>query len=296
MEVASVTLVIAGHSLRDMGFSRIGSSFCDGIFFVADSSITQGDRLLVSGFKKVVETPVRVAGMNFLDDWFNGYLGYNFEGGCGIAFAGSTLVAQHILNSIRNHLSDLRPTYLDGKYQLAMPCETKKFLNGYYDVDMFQKHHLGTNHLLSAGFIAQVVKHSVESVLIQAKKHKSMKSMFSAYKAEFILGICCPETRKHHIYRYDILESSTEDAVVSMEEIPEGKVAVIGLRKFHEQEANDAFAEAVANGRSTGPALFDFLAKAIKAQNEIGVFEIGFPAFHYKVEGIRLEHLSRRES
>lgn len=291
-----MTLVIAGHSLRDMSYGGIGGSFCDGVFFVADSSITQGDRLLVSGFKKVVETPVRVAGMNFQEEWFNGYLGYNFEGGCGIAFAGSTLVAQHIMNSIRNHLSDLKPTYLDGKYQLAMPCETEKFLDGYYDMDMFQKHHLGTNHLLTAEFIAGVVKHSVQSVLIQAKKHKSMESMFAAYKAEFILGVCCPKTRKHHIYRYDILPSSTEGAVVSMEEIPEGKVAVIGLRNLHEQGANDAFADAVANGRSTGPALFDFLANAIKAQNEIGVFEIGFPAFHYKVEGIRLENLSRRES
>ena len=200
------------------------------------------------------------------------------------------------MNSIKNHLSDLKPTYIDGEYQLAMPCETKKFLSGDYDMDMFQKHHLGTNYLLTAEFIAGVVEHSVQSVLIQAKKHKNMAGMFSAYQAEFILGVCCPKTGKYHIYRYEILPSCTKGAVVSMEDIPEGKVAVIGMRKLHEQDANDAFADAVANGRSTGPALFDYLATAIKAQNDIGVFEIGFPAFHYKQEGIRLEHLKRRES
>ena len=291
-----MTLVIAGHSLRDMSFGTSKSTFCDGVFFVADSSITQGGQLLVSGFKKVVETPVRVAGLNFLDEYFHSYLGYAYEGGCGIAFAGSTLVAQHIMNSIRNHLSDLKPTYFGGKYQLAMPCEGKKFLQGDHDMDMFQKHHLGSNYLLTAPFIAGVVEHSVQSVLIQAKKHKSMENRFSAYQAEFILGVCCPDTGKHHIYRYEILPNATEGAVVSMEEIPEGKVAVIGMRILHEQDANDAFADAVVNGRSTGPALFDYLATAIKAQNNIGVFEIGFPAFHYKQEGIRLEHLNRRES
>ncbi len=291
-----MTLVIAGHSLIDMSYGGIGGTYCNGVFFVSDSSITQKGQLLVSGFKKVVETPVRVAGLNFLDEWFNGYLGYNYEGGCGIAFAGSTLVAQHIMNSIKNHLSDLKPTYFDGEYQLAMPCETRKFLDGYYDMDMFQKHHFGTNYLLTAEFIAGVVEHSVQSVLIQAKKHENMAGMFSAYQAEFILGVCCPKTGKYHIYRYEILPSCTKGATVSMEEIPEGKVAVIGMRKLHEQDANDAFADALASRRSTGPALFDYLASAIKAQNEIGVFEIGFPAFHYRQEGIRLELVKRQES
>lgn len=288
-----MTLVISGHSLQKSGFSRMKSTSCDGIFFVADSNITQQGSVLVSGFKKVIETPVRVAGLNFLDDWFNGYLGYRYEGGCAIAFAGSTLVAQHILNSIKNHLSDLKPTYLDGKYQLAMPCETKKFLNGYYDTDMFLSHDLGVNHLLTAAFIASVVKHSVESVLIQAKKHDSMKQFFEAYRADFILGVCCPETRNYHIYQYEILPSAVEGAVVFMEEIPQGRVAVIGMRAFHEEDANTAFAEAVALGKRTAETMYEFLIAAIQAQNEIGVQDIGMPAFMYKQRGIRLELESR---
>lgn len=291
-----MTLVIAGHSYLNMGFSRLDNKFCDGLFFVSDSSITQNGSILVSGFKKVVEMPIRVAGLNFLDEWFQGYHGYKYEGACTVAFAGSTLVAQHILNSIRNHLADLRPTFRDGTYLLAMVCEEHKFLYGDYPTDMFLERDLGSNHLLSAEFIASVVEHSVQSVLNQAKKHKNMRHMFSAYQADFILGVCCPKTKKYHLYQYEILSSDSEDAIVSMKEIPEGQVAVIGMRKLHEHDANQAFLKALTDGKSTGPIMFDFLTNAITAQNEIGVFDIGFPAFHYKHEGHRLGRPTRVSS
>jgi hypothetical protein len=291
-----VTLVIAGHSLLNMGFSRLDNKFCEGIFFVSDSSITQQGTPLVSGFKKVIEMPIRVAGLNFLEEWFQGYNGYRYEGACAIAFAGSTLVAQHILNSIRNHLADLHPTFRDGTYQLAMVCEEHKFLYGDYPTDMFLERDISPSSLLSAQVIADVVEHSVQAILNQAKKHKNMKHMFSAYQADFILGICCPKTKKYHLYQYEILPSDPDGAVVSMKEILEGQVAVIGMRKLHEQDANDAFAKAVADGKTTAPVMFDFLANAIKAQNEIGVFDIGFPAFHYTLEQSRLSKPKRRES
>lgn len=292
----ALTLVIAGHSLLNMGFSCLDNKFCEGIFFVSDSSITQKGTPLVSGFKKVVEMPIRVAGLNFLEETFQGYYGYRYQGACAIAFAGSTLVAQHILNSIRNHLSDLYPTFRDGTYQLAMVCEEHKFLYGNYPTEMFLERDIRPNSLLSAQLIADVVKHSVQAILNQAKKHKNMRQMFSAYQADFILGVCCPITKKYHLYQYEILPSDPDGAVVSMKEIPEGKVAVIGMRKLHEQDANDTFAKAVAEGMTTAPVMFDFLVNAITAQNEIGVFEIGFPAFQYTLEQSRLTKSQRRES
>lgn len=289
-----MTLIIAGHSLQSSGFGDGKSTFCNGVFLAADSNITQRGCVLVNGFKKVVETPVRVNGLNFLGDWFNGYHGHSYEGGCAIAFAGSTLVAQHIMNSIKNHLSDLNPTRINGKYQLAMPCEKKKFLCGYYDEDMFQKRDLGANYLLSAPFIASVVEHSIQSVLERAKNHDGMKHSFSAYQAEFILGVCCPETNNYHIYQYEIVPGESGGAEAKMQEIPMGKVAVIGMRQLHEHDANNAFQDAVNNGKRTAQAMFDFLVTAIKNQNSIGVSEIGLPAFLYKQMGIRLE-LEKRE-
>lgn len=74
-----------------------------------------------------------------------------------------------------------------------------------------------------------------------------------------------------------------------MEEIPVGKVAVIGMRELHEEGANAAFAAAVEAGTDTDHAMLDFLTTAIRRQNEIGVFGIGLPAFLYKQRGMRLE-------
>lgn len=81
-----------------------------------------------------------------------------------------------------------------------------------------------------------------------------------------------------------------------MEEIPEGQVAVIGMRQLHEHDANAAFQAAIQAGKNTAEALFDFLNDAIRNQNGIGVFEIGFPSFLYKQMGIRLELEKRRDS
>lgn len=300
-----MTLIIAGHSLHQMSFGGHKSTHVDGVFFASDSNITQGSDVVVSGFKKVYEMPVRVNGLNFLGNWFNGYHGFSYEGGCAIAFAGSTLVSQHIMNSIRNHLGELKPTYFDEKYQLVMVCEPHKFIGQYCDEDMFKPIDLGPNHLLTAPFIAGVVQHAIQSVLDRASKHKGMKKNFQAYRADFILGVCCPETRKYHIYRYEIVpgirneaDAGSEEsvpAVATMEEIPVGKVAVIGMRKLHEEDADAAFAAAVEAGKHTDHAMLDFLTTAIRRQNEIGVFDIGLPAFLYKQRGIRLELEKRQD-
>lgn len=109
-----MTLVIAGRNLKKGVFSKKVSDFEEGLFAVADTNITSDNTVLVSGFKKVYEIPVRLKKPNFCDEWFNGYSGYILEKNCFIAFAGSSLVAQHLMNSIRNHLGDIYPTYESG--------------------------------------------------------------------------------------------------------------------------------------------------------------------------------------
>lgn len=80
-----------------------------------------------------------------------------------------------------------------------------------------------------------------------------------------------------------------------MEEIPEGKVAVIGMRDLHEDDADAAFAAAVEAGQRTDLAMHEFITKAIRNQNDIGVFGIGLPAFLYAHRGIRLELKARND-
>lgn len=299
-----MTLIIAGHTLEQVNIEGIKSTHGRGVFFATDSSITQNGVVVVSGFKKVYEMPIRVNGVNLLGNWFNGYHGFIYEGGCAVAFAGSTLVSQHIMNSIRNHLGELKPTYRDGMYQLAMLCESHKFISQYCDGDMFKRSDYGHNYLLTAPFIAGVVQHAIQSVLDRASQYKGMKKNFAAYQADFILTVCCPDTGKYHIYRYEIVpgpdngdQSSADSvpAVAKMEEIPEGKVAVIGMRDIHEDDANAAFAAAVETGQRTDLAMHEFITTAIRDQNDIGVFGIGLPAFRYEHRGIRLELKARND-
>lgn len=93
-----MTLIIAGHSLRQMSFGGYNSILVDSVFFVSNSNITQCSDVLVRGFTKVNEMPIRVNGLNSLGNWFNGYHGFPYEDVCAVAFAGSTLVSQHMRN------------------------------------------------------------------------------------------------------------------------------------------------------------------------------------------------------
>lgn len=299
-----MTLIVAGHTREQIDVEGIKSIHGRGTFFASDSSITQDGAVLVNGYKKVYEIPIRVNGVNLHDNWFNGYHGFIYEDCCAIAFAGSTLVSQHIMNSIRNHLGELKPTYRDDKYQLAMPCEKHKFLAQHCDGDMFNRSDYGPNFLLSAAFIAGVVQHSIQAVLDRASLHKGMKNNFTAYQADFILSVRCPLTTEYHIYQYEIVpgpdngDGSNADsipAVAKMMEIPEGKVAVIGMRDFFEVGANEAFAAAMDAGQRTDSAMHEFVTNAIRDQNAIGAFGIGLPAFLYEHQGIRVEQKKRQD-
>lgn len=299
-----MTLIIAGHTLEPVHLGSLKSTYAHGVFFAADSNITQNGAVVVSGFKKVYDIPIRVNGVNLLGNWFNGYEGFIYEGGCAVAFAGSTLVSQHILNSIRNHLGELKPTHQDGKYQLAMLCQPHKFIAQHCDGDMFKRSDYGSNCLLTASFIAGVVQHAIQSVLDRASQHNGMRTNFSAYQADFILSVCCPDTGRYHLYRYEIVpgpyngdQSSADSvpAIAKMDEIPEGKVAVIGMRDFHEDDANAAFSVAINAGQRTDLAMHEFITTAIQNQNDIGAFGIGLPAFLYEHHGVRLKLKARND-
>lgn len=270
----------------------------DGVFFAADSSITDNGRQIVSGFKKVYEIPIRVLGVNILGGWFNGYTNAIYETACVVAFAGSTLVSQHLMNSIRNHLEELRPTYRNGTYQLALPCETGKHLiHGTYE-DMFLPDDYGQNFLLTAPFVAGAVQHAIQAVLNKAATHNAMKVSFSAYKAEFILSIRCPDTQKYHIYQYEIVAGqpagNATPAKVQMIQINEGDVAVIGMRNLFESPARVAFAAAIAANQRVDVAMLDFVSDAIQSQHDIGAFGIGFPAYLYDHKRDQLRRVNQR--
>jgi len=279
-----MTLIVAGHSLEKITFSGISSTHVRGLFAASDSSITSGGTTLVSGFKKVVEVPIRVKGLNFCGEWFDGYHDYRYEDGCFVAFAGSTLVAQHIMNSIKNHLGEIYPTYEDEEYKLVMSCEPHRHLRQIdYDDSMFLDKHL--NGLLSAKLVSNIVRHSIQAVLDSAQKHDGMRNNFRAFQAEFILGFRCPLDYKYYLYQYEIHPDNEKSAIVNMTQIQEGDVAVIGLKEQYSEEAKDHFQKALDNGDNTAIKMHEFIVNAIEDQNSLGVFSIGKPCGLYMYEG-----------
>ena len=274
-----MTLVIAGHS---------SGGFEEGIYFASDSHITQNNQILVKGFKKVIEVPIRVKGLNFCGDWFNGYLGNRYEGACTIAFAGSSLVAQHLINSMKNHLGELYPTFSEGRYQIVMSCERSKHLKqADYNDSMFLDHQL--NSLLTAKLVSNVVSHSIEAVLEHARGFGRMSQLFSAYQAEFILGVQCPQTRKYHIYQYEIVPDQELGAKIDMVEIMRNDLAVIGAKKFR-SDALTALASCTGDEKPS-QKMFSFLDEVVASETSIGNNGIGKPIGLFNLQGSILSRI-----
>lgn len=243
---------------------------------------------MVKGFKKVIEVPIRIKGLNFCGDWFNGYLGNRYQGACTIAFAGSSLVAQHLINSMKNHLSELYPTFYDGRYQIVMSCERSKHLRqADYDDSMFLDDQLDL--LLTANLISNVVFHSIEAVLEHARSFGGMSQLFSAYQAEFILGVQCPQTSEYHLYQYEIVPDQESWTKVDMVEIMKNDLAVIGAKKFK----TDALAELASCTGDEKPSqkMLSFLNSVVESETSIGNNGIGKPIGLYNLEGSTLSRI-----
>lgn len=238
--------------------------------------------------KKVIEVPIRVKGLNFCGEWFNGYLGNRYQGVCAIAFAGSSLVAQHLINSMTNHLGELYPVFCNGSYQLAMPCEKNKHLKqADYDNSMFLDCHLDS--LLTAELVSNVVFHSIETVLKHAQQFVKMSQYFSAYQAEFILGVQCPQTRIYHIYQYEIVPDQKLGAKVDVVEVMKDDLAVIGAKKFK----SDALVELAGCTGEERPSqrIFEFLGRVVESETSIGNNGIGKPIGLYNLQGTTLSRI-----
>lgn len=243
-----MTLIIVGHH-RSTNFS---TGARDGIFAAADGNITSFNEgtIFVDGFKKIFELPIRIKNLSFQDDYdggyFHSYAGVLQEFKCLIAFAGSTLVAQHMINSITNHLGSLYPTYDhdNRSYKLAMLCQSNLFLeNGcYYSNDMFSKSDL--DNIINAEFVSEVVEHAINSTLKKTMKSSHTREVFHKHPISFILGFQCPKSEEYKIYKYttvkgEYLDPESGDRLqelkIQKSFIPDGEFATIGLSDFDEE-------------------------------------------------------------
>jgi len=268
----------------------------DGLFAVADSVITVmgsgGLTPILSGHRKIHGIPIKLWKPYFVGEYFSSYLSPHFETECFMAFAGSTLTANHCLNLVSEHLSQLRISYkrattplTPGTYFVQRHCEYNILedpkASGRWSENMFLDSDF--EGILTAEHIAQDVEHSLNKAVESARKHSLSEDSLRSMHTDFLLGVHCPRNKTHHLFIYRMKAKLVEgvyELYMEREEIEEQKVAVLGLRKKFEYAAQAAMDTALASGKSTGNAMFSFLNDAITNITATGSFAIDRPAIH----------------
>ncbi|MCF2828619.1 hypothetical protein L3V43_22540 [Pseudoalteromonas sp. L23] len=295
-----MTLVVAGYNFDQNPWRSIDNIKentgirQEGLFAIADSIITSlssnGHSPLLSGFKKIKEIPVKLWQPYFIGENFKSYNNVFLQFECFVAFAGSTLTAQHVIDLISNHLATLRIDFqsgnfeTDGKYVVKKICDSNNLIknarSSVYGDDMFipEKHYRG---ILTAEYIAEVVEHSINKALSSAQKHKLDENSLKEMYTEFILGVNCPSSKSDLLIKYTMKQRITLEGMIEVyvvgEKIQEGDVAVIGMTSRFGDLAQDAAKSAIENGLSLKSEMTSFVKKAISEVNAEGSFQIAMP-------------------
>ena len=243
-----------------------------GIFVAADSTITSGTETLLSGFRKIYPVAVKLWEPYFVGDFFRDYLQVRMETERVVGFAGSTLTAQHCMNGLTEHLSKLRISCKPSQhgpieYAVLMDCEP----NPLHDAGMSWGNDTFTsadaNGLLTAEYISNVILHCLKSSLSSARKYKISPAGFQTLLTPFVAGIRCPATQRFHLYAFKMDSETAANGMlqvrVEKQLVSKDTVAVLGLIKEFEADAQTAYASARASGNATEVAMFEFMNDAI---------------------------------
>ena len=310
-----MTIIIAGHNFGKNPWNRYtvnqdSSKLADfklvakddeskgareeGLFFVADSIITSfgstGYSPLLSGFQKIQAIQIMLWKPHFIGEYFNKYREVFMQFECLVAFSGSTLTAQHVINSISNHLGSLKIDIQsahelnDGDYIVRKDCDHNNLISRahtmLYDSEMFvpNKHYDG---LLTGDYIAEVVEHSINKALSSAQQYRLDERALREMYTDFILGVNCPSTNADLLIKYTMKNRTNDDGrievYVESERIEVGSVAVIGMNSRFGRSAQDRAAEAITNGSSLKDEMKLFVKGAIEEVNSEASFQIGMP-------------------
>lgn len=294
-----MTLVIAGHNLEKSQYSSARMENNDiqlkqfGLFVAADSAITkplsQGYKTLLGGFKKTYSIPIKVWQPYFLGEYFHSYRNPYYEGVCFIAIAGSTLTAQHVMNSITEHLGNLRVTHIRdqlgvGKYTVVRHCQDNPLEKNagidQWDESMFLPSEMDAT--ITADVIIDSIEYSILESLTSAKHYKLDENDLKSMYTEFAAGAYCPVTKAHKLCTFRMKLALNSDGLYEIalvkEEIPWNKVAVLGMRNRFEQRAQEILNECISRGEPPAQSLFNFLNEAINEVRCGGSGEIDRPS------------------
>jgi hypothetical protein len=297
-----MTLVIAGHNIRKDSRRPGFKGSTSGLFVTADSTITNGRQTLLSGFKKVYEVPIKVYAPSIVGGQFRGYHAVRLATNCFIAFAGSTITAQHILNGVTNHLSALRYAcegagqLIPGTYQILMDCQSNSLNNSgtWWDDDMFLDREL--ENLLSGEIVARTVLHVLRISLGSARRHKIDQAGWESLLTQYVVGTYCEVDRRHKLYifkpHFQWEHQQIVDIEIDQEELRPGELAVLGMTSF-EPRAKSAYSMAFETGQDVAKVMHDFLNLAIDEVQANGGLEIDRPSILRAFQQGKLFELQR---
>jgi len=297
-----MTIVIAGHHFRD---NLEGGLEPDGLFVASDSAISiptdTGRQLLLSQFRKVYPVPIAVFKPSFMDGYFSGYHQPFFRSRCFVAIAGGTLTAQHVLNSITDHLSQMRVVHHYDRagnpaYEVVMHCDTNRLVEfgnaTRWPDTLYLEHHL--YKLVSAEVIERAIEHSIRTALQSAKKYKLDGRSFNSLRTEYAIGLHCPRCDSHKLHSFRVDFAPDRNGMIQIDltiaAIQPGEVAVIGMGELSSR-AQSGFDEALKSSREVAECIFEQLNKIIDEQIATGHSSVDYPSYlHiFKTGSLRLD-------
>lgn len=290
-----MSLLFVGYESEKISFSRSGNAapyyYEKGIFAIADSAITsyQGTKTLLTGFRKIYDLEAKVWEPYFSPDgYFGGYSHVFTKSPFIIGFAGNTLVAQHILNSISGHMEQLKISYEERepsesiKYTIKLPCEKNLLINRpgltLWDEDTFLQSDY--KDLLTGEFISDAVEHSINHAIFSAREHRLDQEEFDQMFTDIYCGVFCPVKKEHQIYIYRMKRRIEDGVLIAYTEkdfLKKDEIAVLGMRKQFEADAQQVYQAAILAGKSPSGELESFMGNCIDTVLSSGSFEINRP-------------------
>ncbi|MBX9269266.1 hypothetical protein [Chromobacterium violaceum] len=306
-----MTLIIAGHNLEEDFYptpinTDSSKMRTNGIFVLADSSITspssRGEKVILGGFRKIYPIPIKIWKPYFNGLYFRNYLDTYYESECFVAIAGSTLTAQHTLNSIVTHLSEIRISYKrskkllePGEYIIQRHCQANELEQGAgvdtWDEDMFTEDDY--KDIINADAIVNIIEHSINDSLNSARKYKISEEDFKAMQTDFAVGLYCPKNKNHRLFTFTMKTKTNLEGFLEVfaekNEIEGDDIAVLGMRSRFEKPAKDLLRQLISQRKSPAAHLFDFLNSAIDTVKSEGNFSIDRPSVHKTLINGKLE-------
>ncbi len=246
-----MTLIFAGHNLSfDDG--KIEST---GLFATGDSAITSinsaGSKCthILSGFKKIYSLDIHVYKPSFTCDYdggyFTGFHTIHFQHTAFVAIAGGTLVLQHVMNVLNNHMKKLRIVKDDAEYKIIRECQrnTLKDNQGkiHYPSNIYTDNdYTGLNK--SETYFKHIeysIKHSLKSAI---PRQITNQSDVARIGFELAVGLYCEINNEYMLKTYicepKMIEPGEWEFELSVKNIPKDEVVVLGLKNDKERASN----------------------------------------------------------